>query len=402
MALTGSAARQRSVGGPGIRGLVAAELALATLLCLGGLLTTRSAERLMNTDVGVRDEGLLTLWFGNVWDEPAPDQVRYFEAVVRAVEEVPGVESAALIDYVPFVGEDDFAGITFLDRALQPGESAREEWRRITPGLVKTGGMRILAGRSLTDDDLRGPPRVALVNERFARKHYPDRNAVGRFLNVHGGPYQQIEIVGVVADVRTNGPAEAAPPVLYVPLQGSPRGTTGMYVRVASGPPAALAEAVREAIWSVDAGQPVALIRPMSELVDRWVAIPRAVRTMVSGMALFALLLAALGVFGVVSYAVRGRRAELGVRLALGASPRRLQHDLLRWTAPWVVGGVAVGLVAGIVAARAAGAVIVGVEATDPLSLGAALLAMALTGLLAVWLPARRVAAIDPAEAMRE
>lgn len=400
-ALAGSASRQRTVGGPGTRGLVAAELALATVLCLGALLTTRSADRLLATDVGVRDEGLLTLWVGNVWERPLPEQVTYFEEVVRAVEGVPGVESAALIDYLPFLGEDDFAGLTFLDRSLQPSESAREEWRRITPGLVRTGGMRMLAGRDLADADLRGPPRVGLVNESFARKHYPDGNAVGRFLSVHGEPYEQIEIVGVVADVRTNGPAEAAPPILYVPLQGSPRGTTGMYVRASSGPPSAVAEAVRAAIWSVDASQPVALMRPMSELVGRWVAIPRAVRALVSGMALFALVLAALGVFGVVTYAVRGRRAELGVRLALGASPGRLQWELLRWAAPWIVGGVAMGLAVGVLAARAAGSILVGVEPTDPLSVGAALLTMAATALLALWLPARRVSAIDPAEAMR-
>jgi predicted permease len=400
--LAGSASRQRTVGGPGTRGLVAAELALATVLCLGALLTTRSAERLVATDVGLRDEGLLTLWFGNVWERPVPDQVTYFEEVVRAVEAVPGVESAALIDYLPFLGEDDFAGLSLLDRSLQPSESVREEWRRITPGLVGTGGMRLMAGRALTDDDLRGPPRVGMVNESFARKHHPEGGAVGRFLTVHGEPYQEIEIVGVVADVRTNGPAEPAPPILYVPLQGSPRGTTGMYVRASSGSPAALAEPVREAIWSVDASQPVGYIRPMSELVGRWVAIPRAVRALVSGMAAFAMLLAALGVFGVVTYAVRGRRAELGVRLALGASPDQLRRELLQWAAPWVVGGVAVGLAAGLLAARAASSVLVGVEPTDPVSVGAALLAMAATALLAVWLPARRVAEIDPAEAMRE
>jgi predicted permease len=400
--LAGLASRQRSVGGRGTRGLVAAELALATILCLGALLTAQSAERLLATDVGIRDEGLLTLWFGNVWEQPVADQVRYFDEVVRAVEAVPGVESAALIDYLPFLGEDDFAGLTFLDRAVQPGESAREEWRRITPGLVETGGMRLVAGRPLVDDDLQGPPRVALVNESFARKHYPNGSPLGRFLSVNNQPYREIEIVGVVADVRTNGPAEPAPPILYVPLQGSPRGTSGMYVRASSGPPTALAEAVREAIWSVDASQPVGYLRPMSELVDRWVAIPRAVRALVSGMALFALALAALGVFGVVTYAVRARRAELGVRLALGASPGRLQRELLRWAVPWVALGVAVGLVAGVAAARAAGSVLVDVAPADPLAIGLALLTMAATALVAVWLPARRVAAIDPIEAMRE
>lgn len=396
-----AASRHRSVGVPGTRGLVVLELALATVLCLGAVLTTRSAERLLSTDIGLEEEGLLSLYFANVWEKPIPEQVAYFEEVIRAVEAVPGVRSAALIDYVPFTGEDDYAGITFLDRTLQPGEQAREEWRRVTPGLIETAGMRLLDGRAFTDDDLRGPPRVGIVNESFARKHYLRGEAVGSFLTVHGEPYEQIEIVGVVGDVRSNGPAEPAPPLLYVPLQGAPRGTTGMYVRAGSGPPVALAEPVRRAIWSADAGQPVALVLPVSELVGAWVAIPRAVRTLVSGMALFALLLAGVGVFGVVAYAVRGRRAELGVKMALGASPERLRRDIMERTVPMVGLGVAVGLGAGLLAARAAGAVLHDVEPTDPVSVAAALAALTVTALAAVWLPARRIARIDPTEAMR-
>ncbi len=391
----------RSRGVRGIRWLVAAELALATVLLVGAGLTTRSAEKLLGTDVGLRDEGLLTLWFGDAWGMPAPEMVSYYRQVVQAVEEVPGVTSAAVIDYIPFEGEDDFEGIEFLDRELQPTEHVREEWRRVTEGVFETAGMKVVEGRSFAFADFEGTPRAAVVNESFARKHYPDGHAIGRFFNTGNDHYQNLEIVGVVADVRSLGPASPAPPMLYVPNQGDPRGTVGMYVRTASGSPMAVVEAVREAIWSVDPSQPIARIFAMSDVVAQWVAIPRAVRTLVSGLAALALLLAGVGVFGVVAYAVRTRTAEMGVRLALGASPDRLTREIIAHAVPMVVLGVGAGLGAGYLAARGARAVLFGVEPLDPLSLGVAVLAMAAAALLATYLPARRIARIDPTAAIR-
>jgi len=391
----------RSHGTRGIRWLVAAELALATVLCLGAGLTTRSAGKLLGTDVGLEDEGLLTLWFGDAWGMTAPEMVSYYRQVVQAVEEVPGVTSAALIDYIPFEGEDDFEGIEFLDRALQPTERVREEWRRVTEGVFETAGMRVQEGRSFTSEDFEGMPRAAVVNEAFARKHYPGGDAVGRFLNTGNDHYQGLEVVGVVADVRSRGPASPAPPMLYVPNQGEPRGTVGMYVRVAAGSPMGVVEPVREAIWSVDPSQPIARIFGMSDVVAQWVAIPRAVRTLVSGLAALALLLAAVGVFGVVAYAVRSRTAELGVRLALGASPARLAREVLLRAVPMVALGLGAGLGAGYLAARGARAVLYGVAPLDPLSMGVAVLAMAGAAIVATWVPARRIAGIDPTAAIR-
>ncbi len=391
----------RSHGTRGIRWLVAAELALATVLCLGAGLTTRSAGKLLGTDVGLEDEGLLTLWFGDAWGMTAPEMVSYYRQVVQAVEEVPGVTSAALIDYIPFEGEDDFEGIEFLDRALQPTERVREEWRRVTEGAFETAGMRVLEGRSFTSEDFEGMPRAAVVNEAFARKHYPGGDAVGRFLNTGNDHYQGLEVVGVVVDVRSRGPASPAPPMLYVPNQGEPRGTVGMYVRVAAGSPMGVVEPVREAIWSVDPSQPIARIFGMSDVVAEWVAIPRAVRTLVSGLAALALLLAAVGVFGVVAYAVRSRTAELGVRLALGASPDRLAREVLLRAVPMVALGLGAGLGAGYLAARGARAVLYGVAPLDPLSMGVAVLAMAGAAIVATWVPARRIAGIDPTAAIR-
>ena len=394
-------AAQRSVH-PGLRGaraLVGLELALATVLCLGAALTVQSTGRLLSTDVGIEPDEMLSLWFADVWGLEPEAQVQYFRDVVQEVERVPGVRRAGVIDYVDFEAEDDYQGFTFLDRAeTRADRNQREEWRRVDEGLFEAAGMRIVSGRGFEPADFEGSTaRAAIVNESFAAKHFPRGSALGTPISVHEDGYREMQIVGVVADVRSLGPSAPAPPVLYVPNQGAPRGTQGLYVRV-TGEPMAYADAVREAIWSVDPSQPITGVQPMSERVERWVAIPRTTRALVGSLATLAWLLSAVGVFGVVAYAVRTRRAEMGVRLALGASPGRLEADQLRSVLPVVALGVGAGMAAGVVAARAAGAVLYGVSPLAPLPLVGTVSAMGLAALVATWVPARRAGRVDPRE----
>lgn len=385
---------------PGLRGtrmLVGIELAVATMLCIGAALTVRSTSQLLSTDVGVDSDGVLTMYFGDVWGLDAQDRTEYFRQVVGVVEELPGVQRAGLMGYIDFGNEDDFAGITFLDRSLQPERDTREEWRRVDEGLFETVGMLMRTGRGFEPADFVGTPRVAVVNQSFAAKHYADGDALGRMLSTHNEAYRELTIIGVVADVRSLGPAAAPPPMLYVPLQGDPRGTQGMHVRV-SGDPMSYAGVVQDAIWSVDSSQPIANVRTMTDLVEWWVAIPRATRALVMSLASLAWLLSAIGVFGVVAYAVRTRRAEFGIRIALGASPGRLEVDQLKATAPVVVLGLTAGLGLGIVGARAASALLYGVSPLDPVSLVGATAVMGLATIIATWLPARRAGQVDPRE----
>jgi putative ABC transport system permease protein len=387
---------------PGLRGarvLVGVELALATVLCLGATLTIQSTARLLSTDVGVEPAGLLTLYFADVWGDTPTEQVAYFRDVVQEVERISGVRRAGVIDYVDFQGEDDYQGLTFLDRPeTRPDRHQREEWRRVDEGLFEAAGMRIVAGRGFASSDFEGEvARAVIVNQAFAEKHWPGGDPIGTQISVHEDGYREMQIVGVVADVRALGPSAPARPVLYVPNQGTPRGTQGLYVRV-TGDPMSYAEAVREAIWAVDPSQPITDIAPMTERVERWVAIPRTTRALVGTLATLSWLLSAVGVFGVVAYAVRTRRSEMGVRLALGASSRRLEADQLRAVAPVVIVGVGVGVVLGIGAARAAGALLHGVSPLAPVPLFATVAAMGLAALVATWLPARRVGRVDPRE----
>jgi putative ABC transport system permease protein len=387
----------------GIRGarvLVGLEVAVATTLCVGAGLLVRSADKLLSVELGIVHEGLATLYYGDAWGLDPAERATYFRRTVEAVEAVPGVRRAGVIDYIDFQAEDDFARVYFLDRALQPTRDVREEWRRVDEGLFDAAGMEIVEGRGFTADDFVGSPRAVVVNSSFASKHWPQRSPVGALVSIHDPAYRELQVVGVVADVHSLGPASPPPPMLYAPLQGNSRGTVGMYVRV-EGDPASYFTALREAIWSVDSSQPIAGVWPMSAFVETWVAVPMATRTLVAGLAGLTLFLSGVGIFGVVSYVVRTRRSELGVRLALGATPERLERDQMKVMLGVVALALGGGLGAGATAAWGARSMLYGVGPLDPVSIVAAIVAMGAAALLASYLPARRVGRIDPTESMR-
>ena len=395
--------RDRKPAPSGVRvgWLVGVELVLATLLLVGAGLTARSAGYLTSRDVGVVPDGVLTMYFGDVEARSVEERVRYFRAVLDAVGRVPGVVVAGTNDYLPFEGEDDFTGVRFPERPVPaPGAGVREEWRRVSEGLFEAAGMQIRVGRGFVTDDYRAKPAVLVVNSAFAAKHYPGRNPIGRRLSLSNGAYRDMEIVGVVADVLARGPSLPAPPVIYAPYPGNPRGHVGLYVRV-HGDPLDYTTTVRDAIWSVEGRQPVLQIRPLGDLVRQATSVPRMIRELVIGLATIALLLAGMGVFGVVHYSVRSRRQELGIRLALGAPPLRLVRDLLKQTLPIVVVGIGTGLGFGAFVCRAVGAVLYGVAPIDSLSMVGAAAVMATVTLFAIFVPLRRVRRIDPIEAIR-
>ena len=384
----------------GIRVLVAVELALTMALLVGAGLVTRSAANLATIDPGVDPDGLLTMYVGTQRDLDPPALARYFREVARRVETVPGVTRASMVDYAPFQGEDDFEGVRFADRpAPAPGQSIREEWRRVTDGFFEAAGLTILGGRGFGTVDFEGTPAVAVVNRAFADKHWSGRTAVGRRFDLSPSAYRSLEVVGVVEDVPTRGFATPPPPMVYVPLQGSPRVNMALFVR-ATGDPLERLDAIREAVWSVDSTQPIDRVFPMTALVEKAGLVSDLARTLVAGLATLSLLLAVVGVFGVVGFAVRVRRPELGIRLALGAGARRLQREIMADVAPLVGIGVVVGLLLGGAIARASRSLLHEVSAVDPGSLLAAALVLVGAACLATYLPSREVARIDPARTL--
>jgi predicted permease len=383
------------------RWMVGAELALATLLAVGAGLLIRSLTYLTSQDPGVDPTGILTAYFGDVEDRPVAERAEYFRLVLEAVETIPGVRRAGIKDYRPFEGEDDFKGIRFPERPLpRPGEGVREEWRRVSEGYIETVGMRIVSGRAFSPGDFIGTPRSAVINQAFAAKHYPDQDPLGRRLMIAERGYTDVEIVGIATDVRSRGVAVAAPPVVFVPYQASPRGHVALFVKVI-GDPMNYAAAIRDAIWSVDSRQPVLPMAPLDEVIARSIAIPTMVSRIVAVMAVVALALAGLGVFGVVAYAVGARRHEFAVRMVLGATAARLTRELIGSVAVLLAVSIVLGLVAAAAGVRGLRAVLHGVTPADPITFAVAAAVVALTGLVACYLPARRVARFDPARTIQ-
>jgi predicted permease len=393
--------------------LVAAQIAFATFLLVGGLLAVGTVRNLLAVDTGLRPGGVLVLYAGDLDDAESAGRALYFRRLLDRIQEVPGVITAGVNDYVPLQAEDDFEGISFLDRPPPPpGQGVREEWRRVSEGYFDAAGIEVVAGRGLRRSDFGEAPTVALVNESFVRRHFPDRPAgpdgadgpdgkvLGARILIHERDYGEAVIVGVVRDVLRRGLREAAPPVLYVPYDRHPRPNMAVFVRTA-GAPEFFLEAVREAIWSVDPNQPIDRVATMEGVVSTAIGVPRLAMRVLLGLAATAVVLAGLGIFGVLAYAVRSRGAEFGVRMALGATAATLQRMVVvRGLMLWLAGAAA-GLGLALLAARAADALLFGIGATD----GAIVLSVAVVLLgvaaLASWLPTRRIGRIDPGGALR-
>ncbi len=384
----------------GLRLVVAVEIALATVLLLGAGFLTRAAGRLLAVDPGVNPEGLLTLYVGELEEEDAAARARFYRDVLLEVGEVPAVIGAGFVDYAPFQGEDDFMGFRLLDRPPpEAGRGPREEWRRTSAGYFDAAGIAIVRGRGFELSDYEVPPAVALVNEAFARKYWPSSDPLGERMRVGLPEYRLLEIVGVVENVPERGPAEPAPPMFFAPLHGDPRDNMALFVRV-SGEPLSVLDDVKEAVWSVDSSQPIDRVFPMEALLESTMALPRLARKLVAQFAGVALGLAALGLFGVTSYAVRNRRKELGIRMALGATPRRLKRELLTDLAPIAGVGLTLGITLGAGAAQLGRALLYGISPLDPLTLFGAAAAVASVSVVSTYLAGRGIAEIDPSRSL--
>jgi predicted permease len=385
----------------GTKWMVGAELVFATITAVGAGLTLQSAKYLASRDTGVVAAGVLTAYFGNVEDRPIPERAEYFKQVLEAVAARPGVIRAGTKDYRPFEGEDDFTGIRFPERPPLPrGQGIREEWRRVSEGYFATVGMRIVRGSGFAPPDFVGTPLTAVINQAFAAKYYSGQDPVGRRIVLSAQGYSDLTIAGVVNDVLSRGVTGPAPPVLYAPYQALPRGHVALFVKVA-GDPATYATAIRDAIWSVDPGQPVLPIIPLADVIGRSMAVPTMMSRIVGAMAGAALALAGLGVFGVVGFAVRARTREFAVRIALGATSGRLVRHVMSGFIPTLVGSLVAGLLAAGYAWNGIGAVLYGIAPGDPLALAGAAAIVSGIALAATYVPARRVSKLDPARILQ-
>ncbi len=328
--------------------MIVLEVAVALVLLVGAGLMTRSFTKLLAVNPGFDPGNVIAaqVFLPTTKYRERHRLVQFFEDVVARVRNAPGVTAASAVSILPMNDVGIASALPFAVEGRQPpkSEDPLADVRIVTPGYFETMKIRLLEGRYLDERDGADNPRTSIINETMARRYFPDRSPLGQtIVNPHG----KSVVVGVVADVRNQGLDSEPKKQVYLPLRQSP--TAGMSVVARTErDPAAFASAIRNAVWSVDAEQPIYELSTMDQILARAVFLPRMSATLLALFAGAALLLAGLGIYGVLSYAVSQRTREIGLRMALGASGGRTVGLVVRNSLTMLAAGVGMGLVAAI------------------------------------------------------
>ena len=382
--------------------LVVAEVALALTLLVSAGLLFRSVQRLLAIEPGFDPSGVVTLQVvqaGRAFDSDAA-RLQFFDQALAAVRAVPGVERAAFTSQLPLSGEVDGYGY----EVETPGETGNALRYAVSPDYFATMRIPLVAGRGLAATDRPGAPPVVVINQNFAWRVFGDANPLGQRLRFgpQMGNGRWTQVVGVVGDVRHYSLAVDPPDAFYM-ANGQWEWTDNVETLVvrAAGDPVALVPSLQRAVWAVNPNVPIARVRPMAGFVAASAGTRRFTLLAIQTLALTALLLAALGLYGVVSGNVTERTREIGIRTALGASPGDVVGQVVRHAEALTLTGAAIGLVGAYGASRLIASMLFGVSPLDPLTYGAVVVLLAAVALLAAWAPARRAAAVDPTIALR-
>ena len=384
--------------------LVVAEIALTLMVLLGAGLLLNSFLRLQQVEPGLDVERLLTVSFeppsapynGDNW---RMHRTNFWHQLSARVAALPGVEAVGAINALPF------SGASRVWRFRRDGEDANAagslaaSFQVATSDYFRTVGMKLRRGRFFTAADLEKSPPVALINETMARRFWPNAEAIGQRIVIRNETFAR-EIVGVVSDLKHFGLDQETQPEMYAPFEQFPIDVMPMVVRV-QGDPASIASAIRQHAQQVDATVAIAQIAPLSELLSASLAARRFTMLLLGTFAAVALLLAGVGVYGVMAYSVSERTREIGVRLALGAQTRDVLRLALKQGLALVAIGLGIGLPTSLALARLLNNLLFGVTTHDPLTLAAVVLLLTTVALLACWLPARRATKVDPIIALR-
>ena len=390
-------------------GLVVVEIALSVVLLLGAGLLLRSLHALTRIELGFRPEGVLTMRLSlpQVGYEEPEQVTKLYEWLLERVRALPGVTHAGVIRSLPLAAQIGDWGLMIEGYVPPPGTHAKGDWQVASDGALEALGERLVRGRLFTRADGADGEQVALVNETMARTYWPGEEAIGkRFRQGSRTDRPWATVVGVVGDVRHNGLRAPIKEKFYRPhtqfhrsTDFAPRGMT-LVVR-GVGDPRALAAPIREAVRQIDPALPLAAVRPMTEVVGDALTTARLAGTLVGVFAILALVLATVGLFGVLAWVVGRRTREIGVRLALGADPPAVRTLVRGYGLRLAVVGLLVGFALAAASTRLLGGLLVGVEAHDPFTAVAAAAILLLAAFLAADLPARRASRVDPARALR-
>jgi putative ABC transport system permease protein len=386
-----------------LNSLVAGEVALAVALLVCSGLLLRAFQKVLDTDPGFRADNVLT--FGvdlpSVHYDKPEKHYAFFQTLLEQLRQLPGVTSAGAANLLPMGGHWGNFLIAEDDPPQPPGASTPVVLQIIaSPGYIEAMGMTLIAGRVVDDHDggEKDQP-VAIVNQSFVAEHWPDGKAVGKRIRYRYDKAPWMRVIGVTRDEKHYGLDQPMKPSVVLPMRQRPQSSLSIAVRT-SGDPEALVVPVRQLVQRMDADLPLFSVRTMAERVRRSLWARRAYSWLFGAFALVALFLAAAGIYGVISYAVVQRTSEIGIRMALGASPNDVLAGVLRTGMSMVAAGAVAGAAAALGASRLLERLLFGVSAYDPAVYATVLAGVAAVGLLANLIPARRAAGIDPITAL--
>jgi predicted permease len=376
--------------------LVISEIALACVLLVGSGLLLRSFLRLLDVDLGFRPAHASVI---DIAYDPGPKGEKAAPAlqeILLAVKALPGVQAAGVADMLP-LDRDRGWGLVNPSRAYAKDEDQGAIVRIVTPGYLDSIGIRLIEGRDISWQDTIANQPVVIINESAARRHWPGQSPIGHLARGMGD--SPATVIGVVADVRVSSLEKSPGSEMYLPVNYGPEGAQ-LVVR-STLPPDVLTASVMPVLRHLNPAQPATTFRPVQSLVDHSVSPRRFFVFLVAVFAALGLVLAALGIYGVISYSVARQTQEIGIRMALGATPGRVQRSVLARTLKLALLGIAIGAVASLTASKVIASLLFHTDPNDPITFFGVLLLLVMVAVLAGYFPALRATRIDPTIALR-
>lgn len=399
-------ARGTSAQGGRVRSsLIVTEVAIALLLLIGAGLLLNSFYRISNVAPGFDPQKAIALQISltGARYSTAAARTRFIEAALDRIERLPGVQAAGFSSNLPIADWPWDTAFLISGAPSGPVGGYQIDFDFVSGDYFRAMGIPVLRGRVFSEREALSEPKVVIVNDALARKYFPKGDAVGKRIHLDtlsGKIDQGWEIVGVVGDIRRRSLTSSVQPCVWRPFAHTFSENTTLILRTA-GEPTAVIDSVRKAIAAIDPNQPIANIRPLATVIHESIAQQRFLLLLLGGFAGVALLLAAIGLYGVISYGVTQRTREIGVRMALGADPIAVVRMILRQALRLAGVGVLIGLASGLGLTRLLQKLLYNVEPTDPMTFATVAALLILVAVIAAWLPARRASKIHPVEALR-